>query len=172
MKYNKYVFRKYNSKSIKFFQKEEKKLKRILPKNCKIEHVGSTSIEYLGGKGIMDILIGVPGKNQSKIKNILEENNYKSQKVRGRKDKCSFERDYGFFIKRRIHVHLTFLDSMTWKEYTLIRDYLRKNPDMAKKYQDLKKEAIKFAKGDGKKYQDYKRSFLNKIKRKVLKTKK
>lgn len=57
----KYVFRRYNSKYELLFNKEKAKLKKILPK-AKIEHVGSTAVKGLGGKGIIDISIIVPKK--------------------------------------------------------------------------------------------------------------
>ena len=170
MKFKKYVFRDYSPKYIMLFDKEKRKLKKILPKNCRIEHVGSTSVKNLGGKGVIDILVGTKDKKGIiQIKKLLEKNKYKSAEVRGRRDKLSFERDYGIFIRRKVHIHITFVNSPTWKEYILTRNFLRKNSEIAKEYEKIKKEALKFTKQNGKKYQNYKRKFLNKIKRKVLK---
>ena len=50
----------------------------------------------------------------------------------------------------------------------LLRDYLRKNPKVAKKYEEIKKEAMKVSKGNGRKYQLYKKDFLDNIKKEVL----
>ena len=59
MSFKKYSFNKYLDIYRKLFIKEKYKLVSILP-NAKIEHVGSTSIIGLGGKGIIDIAISVP----------------------------------------------------------------------------------------------------------------
>src|SRR3989344_2814880 len=59
---DKYKFEKYNPIYKILFQKEKAKLIKIFPKS-QIEHVGSTSVPDLGGKGIIDIAISAP-KNQ------------------------------------------------------------------------------------------------------------
>jgi len=51
------------------------------------------------------------------------------------------------------------------------RDYLVKNPKIAKEYAKIKKEAVKHAKGEGEKYRGYKHKFLQKIGREALKLK-
>ena len=51
-----------------------------------------------------------------------------------------------------------------------VRDYLRKNPEALKEYEQIKKEAIKHAKGEGRKYREYKKSFLQKIEKLALKS--
>ena len=59
MNMDKYVFRDHSPKYKSFFEFERKKIAKILLK-AKVEHVGSTAISGLGGKGIIDIMIGVP----------------------------------------------------------------------------------------------------------------
>ncbi len=73
---DKYIFRKHSKDYKVLFKKERKKLEKALGKSIIIEHIGSTSIHGLGGKGIIDILIS--GK-KSKIKGIsrtLQETDY------------------------------------------------------------------------------------------------
>jgi GrpB-like predicted nucleotidyltransferase (UPF0157 family) len=60
----KYTFTKYKTDYPQLYQRERTKLKKILPR-ARFEHIGSTAIPKLGGKGIIDILIGVK-KNQIK----------------------------------------------------------------------------------------------------------
>ena len=52
----KYSFNEYSAKYKKQFYIEKLKLKKIIPKT-KIEHVGSSSVRGLGGKGIIDLAI-------------------------------------------------------------------------------------------------------------------
>jgi len=70
----KYSFNKYSRKYKQFFNREKIKLKKIFPK-AEIEHIGSTAVFGLGGKGIIDIAISVP-KNQIQ-KAIKKLQNYK-----------------------------------------------------------------------------------------------
>ena len=66
---------RYNKPDKKFqllFSKEKSKLKKILPKFAKIEHIGSTAIQNLGGKNHIDIFIAVPDKLISNSKKILQ----------------------------------------------------------------------------------------------------
>lgn len=113
MTYRKYIFRKYNASYLKLFKKEKNKLTKILPRGSEIEHVGSTSMPGIGGKGVIDILIGIKDIPLNNIKKILINANYTSSIVRGLRDKLSFEREDGFFIKRKFHVHLTKIGSRT-----------------------------------------------------------
>jgi len=50
-----------------------------------------------------------------------------------------------------------------------IRDYLKKHKGIAREYEKIKKEAVKYAKGEGKRYREYKNSFLQKIEKLALK---
>lgn len=53
MTYQKYKFRKYDPKYPLLYKRERMKLRRILGKSPKIEHVGSTAVPGLGGKGLL-----------------------------------------------------------------------------------------------------------------------
>jgi hypothetical protein len=65
------IIKKYSPDLIKRFNQEEHRLSMLLPTNIKIEHVGSSAV-FIGGKNIVDILIGVPTrKDMISIKNIL-----------------------------------------------------------------------------------------------------
>ena len=153
---------KYNKPNKKFqllFSKEKSKLKKILPKFAKIEHVGSTAIQNLGGKNNIDIFIAVPGKSISNSKKTLQKNNY----VYNSKWKKRV-----FFIKRykdniRFNVHLLPLGNTEFFNAVLLRDYLRNNKQAVKEYIKWKKEAIKVSKGNGGKYRNYKHLFMIKM---------
>jgi len=165
----KYSFNKHSGKYKQLFNKEKSKLKKIFPR-AEIEHVGSSSIKGLGGKGIIDIAISVP-KNQiqSTIKK-LERNGYDFRPTGGDKERSFFQKIIKYKgNERRVHIQLTHSNSKSWKSMLAVRDYLRKNPKAIKEYERVKKEAIKHAKGEGKKYREYKKSFLQKIEKLALK---
>jgi GrpB-like predicted nucleotidyltransferase (UPF0157 family) len=155
----KYVFRKYNKGYIKLYYKEKKKLEKILPE-AKIEHIGSTAVLDLGGKGIIDILVGV--KNLNIAKKILSSKKYDFIKSGGDKNRIFLQKDYGFLLKRRVHLQLTKFKSKVWKRALSFRDRLKKSKRLREEYENIKKQAVKFSKGEGKKYREYKKKFIKK----------
>jgi len=162
--FKKYKFRKYDSRYPKLFQQEKIKLRKILGKSLKIEHIGSTAIRGSGGKGVIDILIGANKKNRNKIKNKLQKNNYRVP-VGGDKNRIFLEKDYKHKRKiRRVHLHLVLKNSSAWKTPLKMREILRKDKKLAKEYGKIKRKAIKKAKGKGKIYRDAKKKFLDKLK--------
>ena len=62
-----FIFNKNQNITQHFIDECSKELKKIFPR-VKIEHVGSTSIPGLGGKGIIDIAIKIIGKVCKEIK--------------------------------------------------------------------------------------------------------
>lgn len=166
----KYTFNKYNSEYPKMFEREKARIKKVFPKDLIIEHVGSTAIPGLGGKGIIDIAIKTP-------KNKLEEFTRKLQKLgyartlehQPNENRIFFQRIIKSRGKeRRIHLHLT-LNDYFWNTFIAFRDYLRSHNEEREKYAKLKKEAVKHAKGEGKKYRAYKNKFLESLTKKAMK---
>lgn len=169
----KYIFKKYDSSLQRLYAREKAKLKRLLTEDTQIEHIGSTAVCGLGGKGIIDIIISVNKKDIERIKKRLNEGGYNWKPKAGEKDRFFFEKDYKYRGKmRRVHIHLTNKNSKIWKRCILIRDYLKQNEQDARKYERLKKEAVKLCKGEGKVYRECKKSFINKLEKKALKGKK
>lgn len=164
----KYVFKKYHPSYQKLFSKEKSKLLKVFPKNIQIEHVGSTSVPGLGGKGIIDIMIRAPKKYTKKYMRILENEGYQYSPH-------SVDAKRKFFQKiikrngkeRRIHIHLTIA-----KDYLIsflaFRDYLRKNKEVRDEYARIKRQAVKYAKGSAIKYKDYKDDFIKETAKKAL----
>lgn len=159
----KYSFNKYSSKYKQFFNREKYNLKKIFTK-AKIEHVGSSSIKGLGGKGIIDIALAVrKNEIQNAIKK-LERNSYEFLPTGRDKERFFFQKIIKYKgNERRVHIQLTNSNSKTWKSMLAVRDYLKNNKEALKEYEKIKKEAVKYAQGNGKKYRDYKNSFLKKI---------
>jgi len=158
----KYKFRKYNPKYLKYFQQEKEKLIQILGPKIKIEHIGSTSIPELGGKGIIDIAIGT-NKLQT-VKKLLKQTKYEFHLQANHPERLFFQIDYSEKNRfRRVHLHLTKLNSADWKNTLKFRNYLIQNPELQKQYTKIKKQALKISPGDGKKYREYKKQFIDKI---------
>src|SRR3989344_5634917 len=77
----KYVFRKYTQKYLEFFSLEKKRIVNALGFTVKIEHVGSTVIAGLGGKGIVDIVVGVSKAKLQEAKKKLEKAGYEFREI-------------------------------------------------------------------------------------------
>ncbi len=165
----KYVFRKYNQEYIFFFTSEKKKIMKAIDSVVKIEHIGSTSIPNLGGKGIIDIAVGVLKSKFTEAKKKLEEAGYEFREKASCQERLFFRIDYSYGnAVRRVHVHLVKFNSQDWKEMIGFRDYLLRHPEDVERYAKIKKEAVKKAFGDGKKYRRYKEKFIQNILKNVL----
>jgi len=166
----KYVFRKYNPEYRAFFHLEKKKIAKTLGSTAKIEHVGSTAIPYLGGKGILDIVVGVSKSKFAEAKKKLEEAGYEFSEKASYPERLFFRCNYPYKNrKRRIHIHLTKFNGQDWKEMVGFRNYLLKHSDAVELYVKIKKEGVKKALGDGEKYRKHKEKFIQNILRKTLK---
>ena len=164
----KYIFREYKPEYKKFFRTKKTKLKKLLGKSVKIEHVGSTAIVGLGGKVIIDILVGIPKNKIEKVREKLEKAGYLFSKKASTPDRLFLKKDYFHKGgKKRIHIHLTILNSEEWKDIILFRDYLKKHPELIEKYAKIKKSAAKKARGKGKIYRKQKEKFIKTILKKA-----
>lgn len=165
---NKYSFRKYLKKYPKLYQLERKRIRKILPA-AQIAHCGSTAVPGLGGKGIVDIIIAVPKKYRLSARNKLEKAGYAFKESGGDAERFFLRRDYKYNRKiRRVHLHLTWLNSPAWEKTLAVVWYLKKNPAIAEDYAKLKKKAVQFAKSDGEKYREYKNNYLKNLAKRAL----
>lgn len=148
---------------------EKKRLRTVLGNSAKIEHIGSTAIAGLGGKGIIDIVIGVLKSKIAWSKKDLEEVGYEFREKASYPERLFFRRDYLYKNrKRRIHVHLVEFESRDWKEMVGFRNYLLKHLEAVDKYVEIKKEAVKKAQGKGEIYRKHKEKFIKSITKKAL----
>jgi GrpB-like predicted nucleotidyltransferase (UPF0157 family) len=168
---NRYVFKPYSKKLKKAFLSEKKFLSRILSKivGVEIHHIGSTSVEGLGGKGIIDIIVIVPKKSVTKAKRILVKNGflYKS-KMRERTFHSKYYVDYKM-VPKLIHLHLTHHGSGELEIALSFVEYLRAHKKARLSYQNLKQRASKLYSADSKEYTEYKRKFVESTLKKALK---
>ena len=146
---DKYFFRPYNPIFPKLFESEKVRLQRILGECAQIDHIGSTAVLGLGGKGVIDISVVAPKKDWSKISKMLEGARYEYKK----KD-TGREKERLFFMTnlpdnelgtRLYHIHLSYPESPEFKKEIGFRDYLRIHPKDVKRYAETKKLAAENA---------------------------
>ena len=167
----KYVFRKYNTIYKTFFKLEKRKLFANLNKSIMIEHVGSTAISDLGGKNILDVVIGSKDDKLTTLKTQLEKLGYEFRETAGTRNRLFFRKDYKYRNKHiRVHIHLVRFKGKDWREMTAFRDYLVKNKADRKEYINLKKKAVKLANGNGAIYRKTKEKFIKQITKRALKS--
>lgn len=157
---------KYNDSFPFLFQNEKNNLKKILGNICLIEHIGSTAIPGMDGKGVIDIMLIFEKQSEIKVTiKLLQKNGYflADDKI-DRKNRI-FMSSTG--IKESslgdIHLHLTTKDNDAYLNAVLFRDYLIKHPKAKKEYIDLKYQLFNKVVGNRPKYTELKSDFIKKI---------
>lgn len=163
--HKKYSFKPYNPQFPILFSLEAKKLQKSLPKDALIEHVGSTAIAGLGGKGIIDIAIGAVKEKRELIISILTDLGYEFQPRLSSEDRAFFkaqkpDSEEGI---RTYHIHLMDPKNQQWLDMLFFRDYLGKFPEEMRRYAALKEKAALDAQGQGEIYRKCKEPFLQEI---------
>lgn len=152
----KYIFKPYLPVFSKLFVNEKKRIISAidLSEAPIVEHVGSTAVPNLGGKGIIDISINADKKDFDYVARTLRSLGYEYRPDWSTNDRWYFKTELPDEIEgmRRYHVHLITKDSNEWDNFIKFRDYLRKHPEAVKEYSELKKNAVEDAHGDGEKY--------------------
>ncbi len=104
-----------------------------------IEHTGSTAVEGLDAKPIIDLMIAVESLEAGEgLQPVLEELGYEfrpDDEVPGRLFHAK-----GPTENRTHHLSLAELDGRFWRVQLIFRDYLRTHPDAAEAYRLLKCE--------------------------------
>ncbi|MGC8538429.1 MAG: GrpB family protein [Candidatus Micrarchaeia archaeon] len=168
---DKYVFKRYNSIYRQAFKKERVRLYDGLGhENVAIEHVGSTAVPGLGGKNILDIIVGLKKGKRLAIKKKIQKLGYDFVGTAGSRRRLFFVRDSTYRHKSiRIHLHLVKFGGEEWQQKIAFRDYLIGHREAVLEYESVKKIAVKEAKGNKERYLKAKEKFINSITKKALK---
>lgn len=161
----KYLFKPYSAIFPHLFAQEKKRLLTYLPDDLRVEHIGSTAVPDLGGKGIIDIAIGLENVPLDSLTTALKNLCYDL-----RESGCTESR---LFYKitlpdpeettRTYHLHVMDQSCLDWKNMLYFRDHLRDHPEILAEYAHLKQEAALHADNDGAKYRAFKESIFKKI---------
>ena len=153
------VISEYKDTLSKRFISEKQRLLSFLPGTLVIEHVGSSAVG-VGGKNIIDILIGVSDKDEMfKIRDILKTNGY-FEGYDSHDDRiflASSENETG---DGDFHIHICPITYNSYKDFILLRDFLISNPEKSKEYYNKKIEFANKAGFDRQKYKTLKSQYL------------
>lgn len=154
-----FEYRSYSSGYAKRFEKMKREVLERSSRRLVIEHVGSTAVKGLEGKGIIDISIGIRKWDEAKpILNILRKIGFRHFHDRenhsifiSTKARCE-ENDY--------HVHISRIGTKRYERTLAFRDLLRQNGTIAAEYAAMKKAAFKQSKGKRNAYKKLKHEWF------------
>ena len=145
-----------------WYEEERLRLLSFLPEHqivC-LSHIGSTSVETIWAKPIVDIMLEIPKKiDMAVMRDLLLQNGYLlMSESQGR---MSFNKGYtpSGFAKRVFHLHLRYAGD---HDELYFRDYLQEHPAVAKDYEQLKLSLWKQYEHNRDAYTDSKTDFIKK----------
>ena len=128
-----------------------------------IEHVGSTSVQGLSAKPIIDVDVVI--KDYSVLDRViisLENIGYRYEGDLGIAGREAFKYD-GKEHLRKHHLYVCPQDSAELHRHIALRDYLRSHPEAAREYGRIKEEGARLYPFDIDGYIEYKSPFIEKI---------
>ncbi|MEG0021701.1 MAG: GrpB family protein [Bacilli bacterium] len=158
------VLESYNPIWKDMYEKEEIKLKELLDNNIiSVMHVGSTSIEGLSAKPVIDIMVTVNTLSEvEKFKNLFKlEDGYDFRDDNGEKGEYLVRK--GSEDARTHFIHIIEDKSVRYYNFTKFKTYLSNHPESVKAYEDLKKKLSIEYSGDRKSYTASKNDFIQNI---------
>lgn len=176
----------YNTEWKTKFEQEKKILFELLKKfDPVIEHIGSTAVEGLGAKPVVDIQIGMRKYEDldlmiekmieagyvyyKKYEDVLPGRRYFVKAANPDNDilpKVLYTYNDNFDRKEHphlFHIHSVELDSDWWRRHIVFRDYLRSNDEARDEYYKLKIELAGKDWEDKNDYTDAKTKFVKSI---------
>lgn len=142
-----------------WYDEEKQEIADILCDNdFRIHHIGSTAIDHIWAKPIVDILIEIPKSiSMEDIKEKLVNNGYICMSEE--ENRKSFNKGYTDkgFADRVFHIHLRY-DGDNDELY--FRDYMNSHPELAKEYEELKISLWKKYEHNRDAYTDAKSAFV------------
>lgn len=120
--------------------------------------IGSTAIDHIWAKPIIDILLEIPLREDIRnVKALIVKNGYLC--MAEREQRISFNRGYteNGFAEKVFHLHLRYQGD---NDEVYFRDYLNDNPTIAKEYEKLKLSLWESYDHDRDGYTDAKREFV------------
>lgn len=152
----------HNEKWNQYYGEVECLLRKILSETLvkRISHIGSTAINGIWAKDIVDVLIEISEDSDiTEVTEIIEQSGF--IKMAAEKNRISFNRGYteDGFAEKVFHVHLRYVGD---NDELYFRDYLNEHPQIAKEYETLKLRLWKQFEHNRDAYTDAKTEFVKK----------
>lgn len=133
----------------------------------RIEHVGSTSVEGLSAKPVIDIDVVI--KDRSVLPDVvsaLQSIGYSHEGDLGIPGREAFKYE-GKDHLRKHHLYVCAEDADELKRHIAFRDYLRSNPEAVIEYGRIKEEGAKLYPQDIDKYIEHKAPFIGSVYKRI-----
>ena len=163
MRTKRVVVEKWNTKWKDEYEKIVASLgKDIIYNSIKIEHVGSTSVEGLSAKPIIDLDIVIEEDKFAVIKELLNKKGYEYEgdlDIEGREA-------FSYSGKEELMTHHLYVCPQGSKElfkHITFRNFLKNNPALAAEYSKVKEQAAVLYPDDIDKYMEFKSEIIEKI---------
>ena len=129
----------------------------------RIEHVGSTSVEGLSAKPIIDIDVVIKDYSVfEEVVSALGTIGYRHEGDLGIAGREAFKYDGKDHLKKH-HLYVCTEESPELKRHISFRDYLRTHPDAVREYSRIKEEGARLYPCDIDKYIEHKTPLIEKI---------
>jgi len=164
MRTEKVVVEKWNPQWRSEFEKIVHSLGEEVRENTlRIEHIGSTSVEGLSSKNIIDLDLVIEGMGDfPNLKKSLEKKSYIYEGDLGIKGREAFSYEKKPNLMPH-HLYVCPRNSPELYRHIKFRDYLRENLDLIEEYSKIKEEAAQLYPSDIDKYIDYKSNFIKRV---------
>ena len=121
-----------------YYDEIEKELTGLLSDQhvARISHIGSTAVQEIWAKNIVDVMVEIPENNSMKdVARILEQNGFIIMSAEA--NRISLNKGYteNGFADKVYHIHLRYAGD---NDELFFRDYLNDHTDVAKEYEALK----------------------------------
>ena len=136
--------------------------KDIIYNSIKIEHVGSTSVEGLSAKPVIDLDIVIEKDKFEIIKELLNKKGYEYEGDLGIEGREAFS----YSGKEELMTHHLYVCPKNSKElfkHITFRNFLENNPALAAEYSKVKEQAAVLYPDDIDKYMEFKSKIIEKI---------
>ncbi len=164
MRTEKVIVEKYNKNwKIEFEKIKQELLETLGDLVIGIEHFGSTAVEGMSAKPIIDTDIIIKNYDSfSQVVKKLSKMGYIHEGNLGIKDReaFSYENKPEYMVH---HLYVYPQDSKELQRHISVRDYLRTYPVAMRKYSKIKEEAVNLFPNDIDKYIQYKSGFIEEI---------
>lgn len=158
------IVESYNKDWKRDFEDIKSELMAVLEgKVISVEHVGSTSVEGLSAKPIIDIDVVIEDETAfTAVKDAMESIGYYHEGDLGIPGREAFKYE-GKEHLRKHHLYVCTKDATELKKHITFRDHLRSHPEAVSGYSKVKEEGAKLYPEDIDSYINYKAPFIEGI---------
>ena len=146
------------------FEIERERLEQVFGGSVQLEHIGATAIENMGGRPIVDVLLGAPDLAivEARIPELVAGGYRNLTEV----EMAAPQRR--FLVKTHghpghFHLHAVALESPFYKQTIMFRNVLRAAPTLAEEYMKAKRRILTRYPSDRAKYTEAKSAFIKSV---------